>query len=82
MYTRFTLQVGVAIGGAVVIETVFTYPGIGRLIYDAALARDYPTLQGAFLVLTVTVIAANLVADLTYPLLDPRTRATQEGTRQ
>lgn len=74
IYTRFTLQVGSVVGGAVVVETVFSYPGLGLLIYDAALARDYPLLQGAFLVLTVTVIAANLFADLTYPFLDPRTR--------
>ena len=75
VYTRFTLQVGVAIGGAVAIETVFAIPGIGRVLFDAALERDYPLLQGAFLVLTVTVIAANVVADLTYPLIDPRTGA-------
>lgn len=74
IYTRFTLQIGSVVGGAVVVETVFSYPGLGRLIYDAALARDYPLLQGAFLVLTVTVIAANVVADLTYPFLDPRTK--------
>lgn len=73
IYTRFTMQVGTLVGGAVVVETVFSYPGLGLLIYDAALARDYPLLQGAFLVLTVTVIAANIAADLTYPLLDPRT---------
>jgi peptide/nickel transport system permease protein len=78
VYTRFTLQVGVAIGGAVVIETVFAYPGIGRVIFEGAIDRDYPLLQGAFLVLTVTVIGANLVADLTYPFIDPRTAA--DGT--
>lgn len=75
VYTRFTLQVGVAIGGAVAIETVFAIPGIGRVLFNAALERDYPLLQGAFLVLTATVIAANVVADLTYPLIDPRTGA-------
>lgn len=73
IYTRFTLQVGSLVGGAVVVETVFSYPGLGLLIYDAAIARDYPLLQGAFLVLTITVIAANIFADLTYPFLDPRT---------
>lgn len=79
VYTRFMLQVGELIGGAIVIETVFSYPGIGSLIYEAAIARDYPLLQGTFLVLTVTVIGANLVADLTYPLLDPRTGVTKEA---
>lgn len=78
IYTRFTLQLGSVVGGAVVVETVFSYPGLGLLIYDAAIARDYPLLQGAFLVLTVTVIAANIIADLTYPFLDPRTTARNE----
>lgn len=72
IYTRFTLDLGAMIGGSVVVETVFSYPGLGRLVYEAAIARDYPVLQGAFLVLTLTVVAANLLADLTYPLLDPR----------
>lgn len=79
IYTRFTLQLGSLVGGAVVVETVFSYPGLGLLIYDAAIARDYPLLQGAFLVLTVTVIAANIVADLTYPLLDPRMNDPNAG---
>lgn len=79
IYTRFTLQLGSVVSGAVVVETVFSYPGLGLLIYDAALARDYPLLQGAFLVLTVTVIAANLLADLTYPYVDPRTNEPTAG---
>ncbi len=65
---------GTLVGGAVVVETVFSYPGLGRLIYDAVLTRDYPLLQGAFLLLAVGVLAANFVADLLYPLLDPRVR--------
>lgn len=68
------INVGDLVGGATVIETVFAYPGIGRLIYDSVLSRDYPVLQGAFFLLAVTVIAANFVADLIYPLLDPRVR--------
>lgn len=79
IYTRFTLQLGSVVGGAVVVETVFSYPGLGSLIYDAAIARDYQLLQGAFLVLTVTVITANLLADLTYPLVDPRMNDSNAG---
>lgn len=81
IYTRFTLDLGAMIGGSVVVETVFAYPGLGRLIYEAALARDYPVLQGAFLLLTLTVVLANLLADLTYPLIDPRagTEAAREA---
>ena len=65
---------GTLVGGAAVVETVFSYPGLGRLIYESVLARDYPVLQGAFLLLIVSVVVANLVNDLAYPLLDPRVR--------
>ncbi len=68
---------GTLVGGAAVVETVFSYPGLGRLIYESVLARDYPVLQGAFLLLIVTVVVANLLNDLAYPLLDPRVRRTE-----
>lgn len=74
VYTNLTLSLGTLVSGAVVIETVFAYPGLGRLIYEGVLARDYPLLQGAFLLVTIGVVSANLLADLTYPLLDPRVR--------
>lgn len=72
VYTNLTLSLGTLVSGAVVIETVFAYPGLGRMIYEGVLARDYPLLQGAFLLVTIGVVSANLLADLTYPLLDPR----------
>jgi peptide/nickel transport system permease protein len=72
--TVFTLNLAFAVGGATVVETVFSYPGIGRLIYEAVMNRDYPILQAAFLLITVMVVAANILADLVYPLLDPRVR--------
>ena len=68
------VSLGALVGGATVVETVFSYPGLGRLIYEAVLARDYPVLQGAFLLLAIGVILANVVNDLLYPLLDPRVR--------
>lgn len=74
VYTNLTLAVGALLSGAVVVETVFAYPGLGKLIFDAVTARDYPLLQGAFLLTTVGIVAANLLADLTYPLVDPRVR--------
>lgn len=74
VYTTLTLSIGVLLSGAVVVESVFSYPGLGKLTYDAVTARDYPLLQGAFLLATIGIIAANLLADLTYPLLDPRVR--------
>ena len=72
--TVFMLNLGFIVGGATVIETVFSYPGIGRLLYEAVLNRDYPVIQGTFLIITVSVIAANLVCDFLYPLIDPRVR--------
>jgi peptide/nickel transport system permease protein len=74
VYTNLTLVLGTLLSGAVVVETVFAYPGLGRLIFDAVTARDHPLLQGAFLLVTLAIVAANALADLTYPLLDPRVR--------
>ncbi len=77
--TVVLIGVGTMTGGAVVVETVFSYPGLGRLIYESVLARDYPVLQGAFLLLVLGVLAANFVSDLLYPLLDPRLRRPVGG---
>ena len=70
--TMVALSLGFVVGGAILIETVFSWPGIGRAVYQAVIQRDYPMLQGAFLVLTVSVVFFNLVADLLYFRLDPR----------
>ncbi len=70
--TVFMLNLGVAVSGATVIEAVYSYPGVGRLLYEAVLNRDYPLIQATFFVITITVIAANIAADLLYPLMDPR----------
>jgi len=72
--TVIGLQVGTLIGGAVVIETVFSIPGMGRLIVDSMYFRDYPTVQAMLLLLALAVLLANLLADLTYGYLDPRIR--------
>jgi peptide/nickel transport system permease protein len=72
--TVTVIGLGTLVGGATVVETVFSYPGLGRLIFESVVARDYPVLQGAFLILIVGVILANLVNDLLYPLFDPRVR--------
>ena len=74
LVTAVAVEAGTVVGGATVVETVFSYPGLGRLIYESVLSRDYPVLQGAFLLLAVGVIAANFLADLLYPIIDPRTR--------
>jgi peptide/nickel transport system permease protein len=70
--TLVALSLGYIVAGAILIETVFSWPGVGRAVYDAVLNRDYPMLQGAFLFLTVSVVFFNLVADLLYYKLDPR----------
>lgn len=74
VFTNLTLAAGGLLSGAVVVETVFAYPGLGALIFEAVTVRDYPLLQGAFLLATVGIVGANLLADAVYPLLDPRLR--------
>jgi peptide/nickel transport system permease protein len=69
------LQLGFLVGGAVLTETIFAYPGIARGIYTAVTQQDYPVLQGAFVVLAVSVVAANFLTDMAYGFLDPRTRS-------
>jgi ABC-type dipeptide/oligopeptide/nickel transport system permease component len=70
--TLVALSLGYIVAGSILVESVFSWPGIGRLIRDAVDTRDYPLLQGAFLVLTLSVVFANFVADLLYFKLDPR----------
>lgn len=72
--TLFMLRVGFVLSGAVVVETVFAYPGAGRMLFEAVIARDYPLLQIGFLMATVGVIVANAAVDLVYPMLDPRVK--------
>ncbi|CAN5464442.1 ABC transporter permease [soil metagenome] len=72
--TIVAIQFGYVIAGAITAEIVFNLPGIGRLTVDALSSRDYPVLQGIFLLLAVSVVIANLIADLVYSLLDPRVR--------
>ena len=71
-FTLIVLSFGFVLGGAIVIETIFSYPGIGQLTYQAIDAYDYPVLQGVFLISSIAVVIANLVADITYGFLDPR----------
>ncbi|MDB6142616.1 MAG: peptide transporter [Pseudomonas sp.] len=74
-WTLIGLILGNLLGGIAVIETVFTIPGIGRLMVDAIYARDYPVLQGSLLLITFVYVLVNLVVDLMYPLFDPRVKA-------
>jgi peptide/nickel transport system permease protein len=72
--TVLGLQLGLVLTGAVLTETVFSWPGLGRLIYDAILARDTPVIMGSFIVMSVTVALASLATDLVYAALDPRVK--------
>jgi peptide/nickel transport system permease protein len=75
MVTLIALNLGFTVAGAVQIETVFSWPGLGGAIYESVIRRDFPMLQGAFLMIAISVIIANLLADLTYSFLDPRVQA-------
>jgi peptide/nickel transport system permease protein len=70
------LGVGRLLGGAVLVEIVFARPGLGRLIYDAILVRNYPVVQGAVLVVVLLFVLVNLIVDLSYSAIDPRMRRT------
>jgi len=68
------LDVAYLLGGAVVVETVFARPGLGKLVVDAIYARDYPMVQGALMVFALGIVLVNLLVDLSYALIDPRIR--------
>jgi len=68
------LNLAFAIGGVIEAETVFSWPGVGRLLYDAVMKRDYPLLQGVFLIFAIAVVLANFVVDIIYGFIDPRVK--------
>ncbi len=74
--TLIFLNIGFVIGGAITVETVFSWPGLGQLTYQALRGPDVPLLQAIFLVISVGVVFANLAADLLYGVLDPRVRTS------
>jgi peptide/nickel transport system permease protein len=75
LVTLAALQFGAVAGGLITIETIFSWPGLGELTYNAINDKDFPVLQGTFLVFSVATIAANLVADALYFVLDPRVKS-------
>jgi len=75
--SSFALALGFVVGGTLIMEMVFSYPGIGYALFQAVQAKDYPLMQGCFLVITLSILIFNLIADIVYAFLDPRTR--QEG---
>jgi peptide/nickel transport system permease protein len=75
LVTVIALDFGFMVSGALLVEIVFSWGGMGTLVYDAVMARDYPLLHGSFLVIACCVLAANFIADVLYVVLDPRLRA-------
>src|SRR3954468_829477 len=78
--TVFGLSMGSLLGGAVVIEILFSWPGLGSMAVDAIFSRDYPVIQGYVLLTGVFVVVVNLLVDLSYYLIDPRIKQGKEGT--
>lgn len=74
--TLVFLMLGQVIGGAIAVESVFSWPGLGYLAYQALSAPDLPLLQGTFLVFSATAVVSNALADVVYRLIDPRLRGT------
>jgi peptide/nickel transport system permease protein len=79
LFTILALSLGLLMGGAVFIEKIFNYPGLGLLLIDSVNERDYATMGGAFLLITAAIIIANIVADLFYTVIDPRVRSGEES---
>ncbi|MFM7197673.1 MAG: ABC transporter permease [Chloroflexota bacterium] len=77
LFTQLTLSIGFVFGGSVLIESIFVYRGIGTILVSAVSGRDYPVMQGCFLITTASVVFANLLADLLYGYVDPRVRVGQ-----
>ncbi len=79
LFAQVAIAAGFVVGGSVVIERIFVYQGIGFILFDSINRRDYPLMQGIFLIVTVAVVVANLLADLLYSRLDPRIRLSRGG---
>lgn len=78
LFTQLTISIGFVLGSGVVIEEIFVYWGLGHYLFHSITVRDYTSMQGVFLILTMTVVLANVFADLTYGFLDPRVRVSGE----
>lgn len=79
--TGLALAIGSLVGGALITEIVFSYPGIGTTLFTAIGTNDYPVIQGVTMLITIAVLGANFIVDLSYGFIDPRIRAAQQGER-
>jgi peptide/nickel transport system permease protein len=80
LYTSFLISIGYLFGGSVVLETIFRYQGLGFYLFQAISTRDYPLMMGGFIMITIAVVVAMFLGDLTYGKLDPR--AEQGGSHE
>ena len=78
--TAFGMALGFVVGGSILTEVVFSYPGLGTLLYQAIVSLDYPLMQAIFLFISVAVLVANFLVDLAYAALDPRVRVDGAAT--
>ena len=79
--TGLALSIGTLVGGALITELVFSYPGIGSLLFSAISQNDYPIIQAITLIIAIAVLAANFIVEVVYGFIDPRIRAAREGER-
>lgn len=79
LVTQFLINLGFIVGGAVLIENIFVYQGVGYWLFVSLVRRDYPLMQGIFLIITISVVVSNLLADFVYGFLDPRVRVSGGG---
>jgi peptide/nickel transport system permease protein len=73
-FTGFAMAIGFIMSGALLTEVVFSYPGLGYMLYQAVVSLDYPLMQGVFLFVTIVMLLANFIADICYMFIDPRVR--------
>ena len=78
LFTQLAISIGFVVGGSVVIENIFQYPGIGLRLVQAINGRDYTVMQGVFVVITIAVVLSNIAAELLYGVLDPRVRVRHQ----
>lgn len=79
LFAQLTIAIGFVVGGSYLVEPIFVYQGIGYVLFQSLQSRDYPVMQGIFLMITLSVVIANLIADLLYSRLDPRIRSADGG---
>lgn len=77
LFTTLAINIGFVVGGSILIEQIFRYEGIGLKLLDSIHSRDYTVMQGIFLIITISVIAANYIADILYSWIDPRIKLGQ-----